>query len=105
MAPFPAFPIPDKIRSIVREKPGAPDFMDLMLKLGNKRARANTKSYHLSLSTKLFLEEEYSLFKKFDRFNTNNIQIEHVINDKFRFKVHVSIEFEFSLSLNCLFFF
>lgn len=90
MAPFPTYKMPDDIRALVRGQPCAPDFTDLVLKLAPTRARSKTESYILSFTTKLFLEEDDELYKNFDRFNLDGVEIEHITNDKFRFQIKVS---------------
>lgn len=90
MVPFPAFPIPDHIHALVKKNPDSPDFTEMLLKLAPLKVRTNPESYHLSFSTKLYLEEADSQHKKFDPYNINKAIIEHISADIFRFKVDVS---------------
>lgn len=88
MAPFPsAYVIPNDIKALVRKEKNSPNSMDMLLKFGSVKSRKDPMKYHLSFSTKLFLEEEASLSRKFDKYHLNNIQIEHFNNDIFRFRI------------------
>lgn len=94
MTPYPLFPIPNVIHALVKDDPNSPvDFTDMMLRLAPVKTRTERESYHLSFSTKLYIEEAYCQYKKFDRYNINNVQIEHRSKDIFRFKVEVSYQF------------
>lgn len=96
MQPFPdTYEIPKGIKALVKGEEGASDFTDIMLRLAPNRARTRTDTYHLSFKTKLFLEEEESQSRIFDRYHINSIRIEHFNLDKFRFRIYVSV---------CLFF-
>lgn len=91
MASFPdAYDIPDDIRALVRGEQEAPNFLSMMLQLAPAKARKNAEMYHKSFTTKLFLEEEHGLFKKFERYNIDNILIQHFRGRKFCFKIDVS---------------
>lgn len=95
MERFPsAYIIPNDIKALVRGESGAANFMDMILKLAPAKFRTNPETYHLSLTTKLFLEEEAGLSKKFDAYHISSIQIEHYNDDVFRFTItDVSILF------------
>lgn len=68
MAPFPsAYVIPNDIKTLVRREKGAPSFMDMLLKLAPDKARMDPETYYLALTTKLFLEGEAGLLRKFDK--------------------------------------
>lgn len=90
MAQLPSsFAIPEKYRDIVKQDTNSLDFLEILLKFGPRTTRANPELYHSSLTTKLYLEEASALYK-FDRYNIDNVDIEHISNDTFRFKVNVS---------------
>lgn len=100
MAPWPTFPIPNEIHALVKKDPNSPDFVDMMLKLVPLRIRKDPALYHLSFSTKLFLEEADEQHKLFDRYNINNVHIEHIAKDTFRFQVVVGLEFFNKFTVN-----
>lgn len=94
MAQFPSvYAIPNDIKALVRGEEGAANFLDMMLQSAPVRARSKPETYHLSNTTKLFLEEEAGLSKNFDQYHMNDVWIEHFNNDIFRFKIDVSIKF------------
>lgn len=95
VAPFPkVYAIPSEIEALVKGQKGAANFMDMLLKLAPARARLKTETYHQSFTTKLFLEEAAGQSKKYDQYHMENIRIECVNNDIFRFKIIVSSNFD-----------
>lgn len=94
MAPFPkSYAVLHEIEALVKGHEGAADFIDMMLKLAPAKARMNTDTYHLSFTTKLFLEEAVGISKKFDQYNMRDTAIEYVSNETFRFKIVVRTAF------------
>lgn len=90
------FTIPESIRALVNQEPGNANFMDMLLQLAPAKARADPETYHLSFTTKLYLEEAAGLGETNAQYSMNDIQIEHVGNNIFRFTVNVSY-FPFSI--------
>lgn len=85
MAPyFQEYAIPVEVEDLNSE-----DWTNMLLELGPRQVRTNAKLYHKSKSTMLYLEE-YEESLKFEQFKINEISIEHLANDVFRFKNIVS---------------